>query len=625
MKYLCYLLACCLLLGGSIPESIHIAGEVRSDKGIPLDFALVEVEHLDISTRTDTRGRFELAVPEDKVRLIITKGGHFSDTVEVSCDTVLSVTLQQKPGEMEEVLIVGYPSEKKTEVTGAVSSIAIRSEPKMAMMEPAMSIETDAFRGEVSMDYETEAGPGKGRDLPNAGQLTAGEIHDFSKWTLWEDLTDGELKAHQKTWQLFPEQRFALQIIDQQSQPVVDHSVSLWHRGKGKVWETKTDNTGKAELWAGMFDGKEITHLTLKVHAEGQVIAEMPGLPFFEDINTLQVDLPCEQPQVVDIAFVVDATGSMADEISYLQAELMDVIQRIEDSLPGHPLRLGSVFYRDQADEYLYRYQSLTEDWETTKSFIQAQQASGGGDFPEAADIALEVAMDSLDWSEQAAGRLLFLLLDAPPHGDKSNLVRVRRLIEKAAQKGIRIIPLSGSGIDKSTEYLMRSLALATNGTYTFLTNHSGIGGDHIEPSTDSYEVELANDLITRLVVQFGKIKPCGENTFTALDPDTVWVPSPPMDTDSSLAVSEDSVLTSQPLPAWRFFPNPTEGWVQVSCEEPVLEAYVIDLSGKILRRKVFDAEQQFGLDLSPFPVGIYQLRLKLADDRWLTDKVIRR
>ena len=97
------------------------------------------------------------------------------------------------------------------------------------------------------------------------------------------------------------------------------------------------------------------------------------------------------------------------------------------------------------------------------------------------------------------------------------------------------------------------------------------------------------------------------------------------MDTDSSLAVSEDSVLTSQPLPAWRFFPNPTEGWVQVSCEEPVLEAYVIDLSGKILRRKVFDAEQQFGLDLSPFPVGIYQLRLKLADDRWLTDKVIRR
>ncbi|MEM9984581.1 MAG: VWA domain-containing protein [Bacteroidota bacterium] len=623
MKYLIYLVASCLLLSGNVPKSLHVVGEVRSEEGEMLSAALVEVMPIERTVRTDSQGKFELTIPMDTARLIIRKGGYFADTVAVFSDTVLNIVLQQKPGELDEVVIVGYGSVKRSEMTGSVSTVTTRSEPKMAA--PAMSVEAEAFRGEAMMDYETRAGFGSDADLPKSGQLTAGEIHDFSKWTLWEDLTKGELKAHRKTWQLFPEQRFALQIIDQQSQPVVDHTVSLWHRGKEKIWEAKTDNTGKAELWAGMFDGDELSDLTIQVERQGQVVAEMPGLPFFQDINTLQIKLPCDQPQTIDIAFVVDATGSMADEISYLQAELTDVIQRIEDSLPEQPLRLGSVFYRDQNDEYLYRYQALTEDRAATKAFIQAQQANGGGDFPEAADIALEVAIDSLDWSDRAAGRLLFLLLDAPPHTEGENMLRIKRLTQKAAQRGIRIIPLTGSGIDKSTEYLMRSLALATNGTYTFLTNHSGIGGDHIEPSTDSYEVELANDLLTRLVLQFGRVNPCGENTFSSLDPDTVWIPSPTVEVDSPQVASEDAMPATRPLPAWRFFPNPTDGWVRVSCEESILEAYVIDLSGKILRRKVFDAEQQFGLDLSPFPVGIYQLRLKLAEDRWLTDKVIRR
>ena len=62
--------------------------------------------------------------------------------------------------------------------------------------------------------------------------------------------------------------------------------------------------------------------------------------------------------------------------------------------------------------------------------------------------------------------------------------------IRAAAQKGIRIVPLSASGINKDTEFLMKFFGLATNGTYTFLTDHSGIGGKHLEPTTDEYKVE---------------------------------------------------------------------------------------------------------------------------------------
>ena len=57
------------------------------------------------------------------------------------------------------------------------------------------------------------------------------------------------------------------------------------------------------------------------------------------------------------------------------------------------------------------------------------------------------------------------------------------------------------NGLGEATFGLMcRFFAAATGGTYVFLTNHSGIGGDHIAPTVGQYEVEYLNDLICRLI-----------------------------------------------------------------------------------------------------------------------------
>ena len=64
----------------------------------------------------------------------------------------------------------------------------------------------------------------------------------------------------------------------------------------------------------------------------------------------------------------------------------------------------------------------------------------------------------------------------------------------------MRIIPVAASGVDKETEFLLRFLDVATGGTYVFLTDDSGIGGSHIEPTVGPYEVELLNDLLVRLI-----------------------------------------------------------------------------------------------------------------------------
>ncbi|GAL65661.1 expressed protein [Jejuia pallidilutea] len=51
----------------------------------------------------------------------------------------------------------------------------------------------------------------------------------------------------------------------------------------------------------------------------------------------------------------------------------------------------------------------------------------------------------------------------------------------------------------------MRNFAIATNGTYVFITNDSGIGNDHLEPTVGAYEVEFLNSLLVRLIDKYAK------------------------------------------------------------------------------------------------------------------------
>lgn len=59
---------------------------------------------------------------------------------------------------------------------------------------------------------------------------------------------------------------------------------------------------------------------------------------------------------------------------------------------------------------------------------------------------------------------------------------------------------MAASGIDKETAFLLRNLGIATGGTYTFLTDHSGIGNPHLEPTIGGYQVELLNHLLVRVI-----------------------------------------------------------------------------------------------------------------------------
>jgi len=103
--------------------------------------------------------------------------------------------------------------------------------------------------------------------------------------------------------------------------------------------------------------------------------------------------------------------------------------------------------------------------------------------------------------------RLLFLILDAPPHDGQEQISRIHKIVAEAQKKGVRIIPVSASGIDRSTEFFLRFLAVSTNSTYIFITNDSGIGLPHLVPTVGEYTVEYLNNLMVRLITKYGTNK----------------------------------------------------------------------------------------------------------------------
>jgi len=319
-------------------------------------------------------------------------------------------------------------------------------------------------------------------------------------------------------------------------------------------------------------------------------------------VNLLAADKACGFSNEVDIAFVVDATGSMGDEIEFLKLELEYVIRNTMQKYSSLTLNAASVFYRDKGDEYLDRHVAFNDDLLKTINFIKLQSAAGGGDGPEAVDDALTTALDSLQWHKNTRTKLLFLILDAPPHDYAKD--RIRKLIAKAAAMGVRIVPIACSGTDKPTEFLLRSMALATNGTYAFLTNHSGVGLSHIEPTTDKYEVELLNNLLQRIIGQFLYAKDCGEDYAKQAQP----------------------TETNQPtnLLSLKLYPNPTNGQFTIESNKEFKEIFVADFTGKILMRlAVGDNKEKWTADLRQYPNGTYLVKYITKENTWGAEKVV--
>jgi len=362
-------------------------------------------------------------------------------------------------------------------------------------------------RSDGSGDFSLSAGGSSGGGSSNpggtAGVITAGEWNDIDNWDFWKSLLQRDtLKDFPASWGFYTTNRISVTLRDAGGSLVHDALLTLSGTAN---YSAVTDNFGKAELFPGLYlPSYTPMPYTLKAtyHGHDYNLGTVPA-----GVTSVEKSLPVVKSvsRIVDISFVVDATGSMGDEINYLKTELNDVVTRAGAALPGTQLRMSSVFYRDHGDEYTVRPFNFTTSATSLTSFISNQRADGGGDYEEAVDEGLDEAVNRLAWSPEAINRIIFVVLDAPAHNTDAVKNRLKQVVATAQQKGIRIIPVSASGISRSTEFFLRFLAVSTNSTYVFITNDSGIGAPHLEPTVGNFQVEYLNNLMVRLITKYGK------------------------------------------------------------------------------------------------------------------------
>ena len=200
----------------------------------------------------------------------------------------------------------------------------------------------------------------------------------------------------------------------------------------------------------------------------------------------------------LDVALVIDTTGSMGDEISYLQAEFITLSDAISKKYPNADQRWSLVLYRDQGDDYLTHVADFDADRTSFQAELSEAKAEGGGDVPEAPEAGLSAAA-KLSWrDDESTARLAFWVGDAPHHLENANALA--RAIDAMVLAGVHLYPVASSGVDELTELSMRSAAQLTGGRYLFLTDDSGVGGAHKEPTLPCYFVTKLDDAILRMV-----------------------------------------------------------------------------------------------------------------------------
>ncbi len=223
------------------------------------------------------------------------------------------------------------------------------------------------------------------------------------------------------------------------------------------------------------------THWPLKVEARyGQRVIQRdlwPGAGSME--LRFDFDRPAMQQAPLDIAFVIDTTSSMADEIDKLKATLEAIHYQITQMKPAPQARFGMVLYRDRGDEYVTKVVPFTDNLQEFAKALGVVSAAGGGDTPEDMQEGLRAAAQELAWRPEAV-KMAFVLADAPPHLDYGEAFGYVEFMHHCAAAGIKATTIGTSGLEQQGEYIFRQISQYTMGLFVFLTygEHGDSGAD---------------------------------------------------------------------------------------------------------------------------------------------------
>ena len=181
----------------------------------------------------------------------------------------------------------------------------------------------------------------------------------------------------------------------------------------------------------------------------------------------LQKERAANQTRTVDLAFVLDTTGSMSEEIAAVRATIQKVAQNLQTSETR--VRIGLVEYKDRSDPFVTKVYPFSTDLQGFAAKVSKIDASGGGDTPEDMNAGIHTAVSQLQWSDESVARMAFVIADAPPHLDYQDGADYAKDMKTAAHRGIQLFTVAASGMDMQGQVVMRQMAQYTGATNMFV------------------------------------------------------------------------------------------------------------------------------------------------------------
>ncbi len=157
-------------------QQVQVTGTVTSaSTGESLPGANIVIRGTDVGTVTDMAGRYSISVPDQDAVLVFSYVGYVSQEVTVGNQTIINILLAEDISALDEVIVVGYGRQKKSDITGSIVSVT-----EEALREvPTASLNLSLQGRAAGVDIQrTGTRPGAGTQIRIRGARSLGATND---------------------------------------------------------------------------------------------------------------------------------------------------------------------------------------------------------------------------------------------------------------------------------------------------------------------------------------------------------------------------------------------------------------------------------------------------------------
>jgi TonB-linked SusC/RagA family outer membrane protein len=157
---------------GEVRPDIVIRGRITSDDGAPLSRVSIQIKGTNVGTTTGNDGSFTLTVPNANVTLVISYVGYISQEINLAGKTDINIALVASTKVMDQVVVIGYGTASKRDLTGSIVKIAGKEVADKPNTNPVASLQSKV----AGLSVVNSGTPGDAPDIRIRGTISIGSV-----------------------------------------------------------------------------------------------------------------------------------------------------------------------------------------------------------------------------------------------------------------------------------------------------------------------------------------------------------------------------------------------------------------------------------------------------------------